>query len=130
MYKHQKIKIMSTDKKYNHQINTAPNTGELFKTYFKQKRIRKAALARFLNRSVNTLSTYIKNDTIQTAVLWELCHALKHNFFADIAAQLPSTYTSNVSIDDSKDLRIAQLENELAISKAKYEALAEVMKGK
>ena len=43
---------------------------------------------------------------------------------------LPSTYTTNVSIDDSKDLRIAQLENELAISKAKYDALAEVMKGK
>jgi hypothetical protein len=36
------------------------------------------------------LATYGKNSTLQTAILWEICHALKHNFFADIAAQLPS----------------------------------------
>ena len=116
--------------KYQTANTTAPNTGEMLRAFYKKRRIHKAALARLLHRRANTMAEFEKNASIQTAILWELCHALKHNFFADIAAQLPSTYTSNVSIDNSKDLRIAQLENELAISKAKYEALAEVMKGK
>jgi hypothetical protein len=104
--------------------------GQLLKTYIDKRKVAKSALARKIKRKDSTIIHYQNSASVQVAIVHELCHALKHNFFADIAAQLPSTYTSNVSIDDSKDLRIAQLENELAISKAKYEALAEVMKGK
>jgi len=118
-----------TEKKYIQQKEQAPNTGELLKTFFKQRRIRKAALARLMNRSFNTLSTYQKNDTMQTSVLWEICHALKHNFFADIAAQLPGTYTTNAPADSTNDDRIAALEQENTILKAKNEALMEALKG-
>ena len=119
-----------TEKKYIQQKEQAPNTGELLKTFFKQRRIRKAALARLMNRSFNTLSTYQKNDTLQTAILWEICHALKHNFFADIAVQLPSTYTTNAPADSTQDDRIAALEQEIALLKAKNESLMEALKGK
>jgi len=44
-------------------------------------------------RTFRTLAGYEKNSAIQTAVLWELCHALKHNFFLDIACQLPAEFT-------------------------------------
>ena len=119
-----------TEKKYIQQKEQAPNTGELLKTFFKQRRIRKAALARLMNRSFNTLSTYQKNDTLQTAILWEICHALKHNFFTDIAVQLPPTYTTQAPADSTQDDRIAALEQENTILKAKNESLMEALKGK
>ncbi len=61
-------------------------------------------------------------------LLFEKLGLLKHNFFADIAAQLPAAYTTNVVADTSKDERIALLEQELALLKAKNEVLVEVMK--
>ncbi|MFN8282869.1 MAG: hypothetical protein U0U67_06610 [Chitinophagales bacterium] len=66
-----------------------------------------------------------KNKTIQTAVLWEICNALKHNFFLDLAAALPSIFTTNVPVDTTKDERITQLEKEIDLLKAKNEALME-----
>ena len=119
---------MKIVQKYITQLNTAPNTGELLKVFIKKKRLSKAALSRTLNRATNTLVGFIKGKTIQTAVLWEICHALKHNFFADIAAQLPNTYSNNISADTTKDERIAELEQEVALIKAKNEVLLEAMK--
>ena len=119
-----------TEKKYIQQKEQATNTDELLKTFFLQRRIRKAALARLMNRSFNTLSTYQKNDTMQTAILWEICHALKHNFFADIAAQLPPTYTTQAPAGGTQNDLIAVLEQEIALLKAKNESLMEALKGK
>ena len=61
--------------KYRTQNNTAPNTGELLKAFYKKRRIHKAALARILNRRGSTMAEFEKNASIQTAVLWEICHA-------------------------------------------------------
>lgn len=108
----------------------APNTGEMLKAVYKKRRISEAALGRKLNRRASTLASYEKNATIQTAVLWELCHALKHNFFLEISAQLPADYATNAPIDHSKDERIAELERELEILKAEKAVLLEALKGK
>jgi uncharacterized protein YceH (UPF0502 family) len=43
---------------------------------------------------------------------------------------LPAEYKTNAPTDTSKDERIAQLEQEVALLKAKNDALVEVMKGK
>jgi hypothetical protein len=39
-----------------------------------------------------------------------LCQALKHNFFADILAMLPKTYSINASVEDSNNQKIGQFE--------------------
>ncbi|PWA06116.1 hypothetical protein [Flavobacterium psychrotolerans] len=70
--------------------DAAPNTGALLISYFKEKRIRKSALARMLKKSPSTLVSFTKNNTIQTTVLWEISHALKHNFFADMLLLFPN----------------------------------------
>jgi hypothetical protein len=119
---------MKAVRKYDIQTNKAPDTGALLKAFFKKRRISKAALARTLNRASKTLVGFVKRSSIQTAVLWEICHALKHNFFADIAAQLPATYTTNDIADNTQTERIAQLEHENALLQAKYDALVEVMR--
>ena len=100
---------MKHDQKYLTQASTAPHTGELLKDFFKKRRIRKAALSRLINRSPKTLATYGKNSTLQTAILWEICQA-------------PADTTQND--------RIAALEQENTILKAKNESLMEALKGK
>lgn len=115
---------MKQVKKY--ELNTelsAPHTGQMLTALYKKRRISKAALARKLNRRASTMADYVKNSTIQTAILWEISHALKHNFFLDIAAQLPDTFATNVPADTSKDEKIVQLEQENLILKAKVEVL-------
>ncbi len=63
----------------------SPSTGKMLKEYIDKKRIFKSALGRVLNLNIKSILEYQKNDTIQTAILWDLSNALKHNFFMDLA---------------------------------------------
>ena len=65
--------------------NTAFDVGEMLRSYMKKNRIYKSALARAINRKPRTLYDMIDKPSLQTAILWEISVALKHNFFADIA---------------------------------------------
>jgi len=108
--------------------NSAPNTGMMLISYFKEKRIRKSALARMLNKRPSTLAGFTKNASIQTTALWEICHALKHNFFADIAAVFPESYTTNVKSNTAAEERIAELELQNTILKAEVAVLLKAIK--
>lgn len=115
--------------KANTEINLGDfHFGHLFKTFIKSRKISKAALARKINRDDSTILYYQKHASVQLAIVWQLSHALKHNFFADMAAQLPAAYTTNVPLDTAKDERIAELEEQLKLLQAKYEAVVEVVK--
>jgi hypothetical protein len=96
--------------------NPAPHTGKLLSDHIKKHRIRQNALARALNRQTGTLISFRKNATLQTAILWELCHALKHNFFADIAHQLPTDYPTSLpdTTTDPLQLQIQDLQQQIA----------------
>ena len=118
---------MNRDQKYGIQEHPAPHSGELLTTYFKEKRIRKSALARVMNRRPDTIYGYEKNSTIQSAILWELCHALHYNFFADIAAQLPASYATKSASTAQAD-KIAQLEQEISMLNREKNLLLEALK--
>lgn len=91
-----------------------PHLGALLQTYFNKHRIYQAALARAIQREPKTLYKYKKNHSLQAAILWEICHALKHNFFADLAALLPPTFSiDNNDILEQKDKEIAVLQAEV-----------------
>jgi dihydrofolate reductase len=48
---------------------------------------------------------------MQAAILWELSHALKHNFFADLADRLLNTFSRNSDeIPNEKEEQIATLQ--------------------
>jgi len=88
-------------------------------------------LARDMGRAVNTLAVYKKNNSIQTAVLWQLCHVLKYNFFADIAATMPSSFGYNGSdVPGEKDEELIKLRAEVTRLQMDKELLMEVLKGK
>lgn len=106
---------MSGEKKYLlYKGSEMPHIGEMLNAYIVSNRIYKAALARAMNRNARTLLQYRKNHSVQAAILWEVSHALRHNFFADMAAALPPSFTSKGDGEpDIKDQRIAALEAEV-----------------
>lgn len=104
-----------------------PHLGNLLKIYYKKNRINKSGLARAMNRSRATVQDYEERKSLQCNVLWDICVAVEHNFFADLAAQLPQTYTTNVPEDTTQAQRIAQLEEENRILKTKVDTLLAVV---
>jgi hypothetical protein len=99
------------------------HTGQMLKDFFAKKRIYKNALARHLGRGRTTLINYQKNASIQTAILWEISTILQHNFFADIACQMPPTFTTNAPQETATAESIAALEKKLEIVTAERDIL-------
>ena len=99
-------------------------------SYFEDKRIRRAVLARLLNLGLKALMQHEKNESIQTKRLLEICTHLKHNFFMDIAIMLPPEYSTTQNPYEEKDKQIAQLEEELKLIKAERDVLLKVLENK
>lgn len=93
------------------------DTGRLIENFMTINRISKAQLGRDIDRSGSTVLSYTENNSIQTGILLDICHAFKHNFFKDIADSLPEDFTytkpKNNEFVTEKDQLIAQLQEEL-----------------
>jgi hypothetical protein len=107
-----------------------PHMGNLLKTYFRAKHIRKAVLARLLQRDKSSISRYQKRKTLAIDILWDISHALQHNFFSDIAAQLPAHFSSDIPADTSKDELINTLQEENKQLTTQVATLKEVLQTK
>lgn len=106
---------MNNNSAKNKALADMPHPGNLIENYLKQNRIYKAALARKLNVEDKTLRRVRSLSDLSVSWLWNLSHALNHNFIADMAAQLPPDYTG--ALQDAlaaKDVEIAAIQNELA----------------
>ena len=104
-------------------LHPTPDTGAILTAYFKKKRIYRSGLGRALGKDYKAVRGYETRSTILTSVLWELCIALKHNFFADIAALLPAEYGTDAPADTTKDDRIKELETALLKATAERDIL-------
>jgi hypothetical protein len=104
------------EKKYiTNGIDKQLHVGNMLHDLYKKRRIFQSALARKMNRRYETVFKYQKKSTIQVAILWELSHALKHNFFYDIANMLPAEYDSTVIKDTTLDNEIVMLKEQIKI---------------
>ncbi len=112
------------------ETTTPINVGAIFKKYIVDAKLYKSALARSLGINASVVLAYEKRASLTTATLVKLSHALKHNFFADIAALLPKTYSTTATIDDSNSKKIVALEQEIIILKAEKAVLLQAMSGK
>src|SRR5690606_22016393 len=81
--------------KFTIQEMSIPALLPLIQTFFNQRRTRKGALAKVIGKSDNSIMRYQKQDNFSCSILWELSLGLNHNFFADLAAQLPPAFTTN-----------------------------------
>lgn len=88
------------------------DTGRLIQLYLNAHRISKTSLGTKINRTGISVLRYTQNFSIQTGILLDICHALQHNFFQDMADQLPKDFTvTNLPIDKDK---LTAWENEKA----------------
>ena len=101
------------------------DTGLILRTYCENKRIYKAALSRKMGINYGAMLKNLKAKDLHINRLVEFSHGLEHNFVMDIAMQLPAEY--NAATDTTKDERIAALEQEVALLKAKNEMLKELL---
>jgi hypothetical protein len=108
-----------------------PRIGGLLQAYMDKHNIYQAALARAIQRDPRTIIQYRKSQSIQAAIIWELSHALKYNFFADLAAALPDTFgCNNAGEPDKKDELIASLQADIEKLQGEKELLMSIVKGK
>jgi hypothetical protein len=104
-----------------------PHLGNMLKNFYVERKVNKAGLARAIAKDKSTVQTYDTRASLPCRVLWDISVALAHNFFADIAAQLPQTYTTNIPEDTTQAQRIEQLEEENKILSGQLELLKGVM---
>ena len=116
-------------KKYTLEDLPLPPLGKMLKTYFKKNRTRKSSLARIMGKTPDSVMRYQRQSNMFCKTLWQLCLGLNHNFFADLAAQLPPDFTTNAP-DQTLPLqeRIAALEEENKLLNAKVETLMAVVR--
>ena len=103
-----------------------PHIGDMLKAHFKTNRIHQAALSRALAKSEHTIINYKSADSIHTKILWQLCHALKHNLFMDIALRLPADYTTHQDLHQTNLDQIATLQRRIEILEAEKAVLLEM----
>ncbi len=90
------------------------NVGEIVKNYIDTNRIFKSSLARKIDKADSTIIRYQNSETLQTSIILELSHALKHNFFAEIAMLLPPEYSAPKTEQASANLQtILELQKEI-----------------
>lgn len=106
---------------------TTPHIGKLLKTFFRARRTRKSVLARLMHCNPSLISKIQKKESVQIAILWNLCIHLQHNFFADLASQLPKSFSSDSPIDISKDELINSLQEENKLLEANLKVLEKVL---
>ncbi|MAL61187.1 MAG: hypothetical protein CMC14_14195 [Flavobacteriaceae bacterium] len=110
------------------EIPPMPHIGKLFRDYVEENRIYQSVLAKILGKTQSVLLRYRFRKSLQCYLLWELSVGLKHNFFMDVASQLPDTYsTSAPDVTLPYKERIAALEKELETVTRERDLLKEVI---
>lgn len=104
-----------------------PHIGNMLLEFYMERKVNKSGLARAIAKDKSTVQTYETRASLPCRVLWDISIAVEHNFFADLAGQLPQTYTTNIPEDTTQAQRIAQLEEENKILLGQLELLKEVM---
>ena len=113
---------------YKLEEHPMPHIGEILSNYFLNNRTRKSSLARILGVVPSVITEYKGRTSLQCGILWRLSYALNHNFFSDIASELPVEFTNNVPIDTSKEEEIERIREEIKLLQAKLEAYEKVLR--
>lgn len=95
------------------------HTGKLLSAIISKNKVKKSTLGKTINRDGVSILKYTQNSSIQTGILIELCYALKHNFFQDIANQLPDSF----SVENHQQSEIEILKEEIKVLKIQNELL-------
>lgn len=89
-----------------------------------QLKFTNAEIEKAIGRPGSSMYKYIRNTSIQTGILIDLCYAMRYNMFQEIANQLPSEFVKTdkeahekLDFKTANEKRIADLEEENKIMK-------------
>jgi len=109
--------------------NISFNTGQMLFDYLEHHSVYRIGLAKKMGIGVQQIFYFArKKRTMDVQKLTDFSHALEHNFFLDMAAQMPETYTSNSGIFKKKNEEIAALKERVKILEAENAVLLRVLK--
>ena len=75
------------------------DTGKLIERVQLQQNRTYREIEKAINRQPTSMYQYIRNSSIQTGILIDLCYAMKYNFFQEIANKLPNEFTKSILED-------------------------------
>ena len=104
--------------------NKMPHLGTMLKTYIKLHNIMMTHLAKSINRNITNISNFNKQPSFQTAILWELSHALNYNFFMDLAWELPPEFAAK---PNQQTILIESLQKEIEALNRDKELLQKII---
>ena len=99
------------------------DVGNLLRNYLKDNLIQGQTLANLIGRTGQTVTLYQKYSDMRTATLENICYALEHNFFQDLANHLPSDFTVDARLNAGNSQLIAQLQEENKVLRIQNELL-------
>ena len=102
--------------------DSCPHVGAMIETQLQVNKIAKAEVARQIDVSPSVVKDYVKQPSVQTAILWRVGAAIDYNFLAELAIAFGKAHPAipNPLVDkelQEKNDRIAALEAELKIYK-------------
>ncbi|WP_293892166.1 hypothetical protein [Flavobacterium sp.] len=106
------------------------DTGKMILDYITKNKMSKTELGNKIDRRGISITNYTRTKGIHTGILLNISHAVKHNFFRDIADQLPADYTyikpEDMTLHKEKDNLIAELQEENKVLKIQNEILLRI----
>lgn len=109
-------------------MSTEFNANKIVCRYIKENRVNKSAVARAMDIHVNTLDNHLLTDAMKVNFITELSALLRHNFFADIAHEMPKEFPG--AIETEKDKTIAELREEIKLLERDKETLQKLIRSK
>lgn len=109
-------------------MNTNYELGKMLRNYLIKRNLKRKAVALKCGLGENTVYNLELRQHMNTLSLFKLSHGMKHNFFADIAAQLPTDYTTDVK--DAKSEQITALQKEVEHLKMENKLMRELIQGR
>jgi hypothetical protein len=87
--------------------------GRMLHQFIENRFLSRTDISKQLGVPNTAIYAYEKRPTLQVLNLWKICHAVKYNFFMDIANALPEEYERNIFHKSRQDELIAQQAEEI-----------------
>ena len=86
--------------------------GQILSSGMRWRSMRSEKLVQLIGKTSQTVANYKSSPVLRSDKIEEICYALKHNFFQDMANQLPHDFTVNPEFNAENVSIIAQLQEE------------------
>ena len=103
--------------------------GKLLDAHLRNNAIFGEQLATLVGVQGQTVSKYRTVSSMKSSTIEDICYALEHNFFQDMANHLPREFSVNADLNSANQELIAQLQEENKVLRIENNLLMRMKKG-